>query len=126
MAYRYFSTPRRKFIIADTPGHEQYTRNMVTGASTADLARDPDRRPQGRAAPSPGATPSSPALLGIPHVVVAVNKMDLVDYRKEVFQAVVEEFTAFARKLEVRDVVFIPVSALQGDNVVERDRRMPS
>jgi sulfate adenylyltransferase large subunit len=124
VAYRYFSTPRRKFIIADTPGHEQYTRNMATGASTANLAVVlVDARL--------GVLPQSrrhayiAALLGIPHLVVAVNKMDLVEFREDVFGPIRQEFASFARKLEVQDVQFIPISALEGDNVVRRSARMP-
>ncbi len=124
VAYRYFATPRRSFIIADTPGHEDYTRNMVTGASTADLslilvdARNGLLRQSRRHA-------FISSLLGIRHIVVCVNKMDLVDFSQEAFDAVVEEFTAFAAKLEVTDVTFIPVSALHGDNVVDRSERTP-
>ena len=124
VAYRYFATPRRKFIIADTPGHVQYTRNMVTGASTADLAvvlLDAKRGVQTQSKRH-GFIAS---LLGIPHVVVAVNKMDLVGYRQDVFEAIREEYLAFAAKLDVGDVEFIPVSALRGDNVVERSPAMP-
>jgi sulfate adenylyltransferase large subunit len=124
VAYRYFSTPRRKFIIADTPGHEQYTRNMATGASTADLAIIlVDARL--------GILPQSrrhayiAALLGIPNLVVAVNKMDLVDFREEAFAALKEEFTAFIRHFHVPDIQFIPISALKGDNVVQPSSRMP-
>ncbi len=124
VAYRYFATPRRKFIIADTPGHVQYTRNMVTGASTADLAVilvDAKRGVQTQSKRHAFIA----SLLGIPHVVVAVNKMDLVDFSEEVFDAIVDEFTAFADKLDLRDVDFIPVSALRGDNVVDRSEAMP-
>jgi bifunctional enzyme CysN/CysC len=124
VAYRYFATPRRKFIIADTPGHIQYTRNMVTGASTADLAIVlVDARN--------GLTEQSrrhsflTTLLRVPHLVLAVNKMDLVDYDQEVFDRIREEFTAFATKLEIPDLTFIPMSALHGDNVVERSSNMP-
>ncbi len=124
VAYRYFSTPRRKFIIADTPGHEQYTRNMATGASTADLAIVLiDARY--------GVLPQSrrhaylASLLGIRHLAVAVNKMDLVDFREDVFVRIREAFTAFARRLDVRDIQFIPMSALRGDNVVRPSGRMP-
>jgi bifunctional enzyme CysN/CysC len=123
VAYRYFATPRRKFIIADTPGHVQYTRNMVTGASTADLAvvlidarngvLEQSRRHAFIA-----------ALLGIPHLVVAVNKMDLVDWRQERFDEIAAEFTNWAAKLDVQDITFIPISALHGDNVVERSTHM--
>ena len=124
VAYRYFATPRRKFIIADTPGHVQYTRNMVTGASTADLAVilvDAKRGVQTQSRRHAFIA----SLLGIPHVVVAVNKMDLVDYSRDVFDAIVDEFTGFAAKLDLRDVDCIPVSALMGDNVVDRSEAMP-
>jgi sulfate adenylyltransferase large subunit len=124
VAYRYFSTPRRKFIIADTPGHEQYTRNMATGASSANLAiilidarygvLEQSRRHAYIA-----------NLLGIPHMVVAVNKMDLVDFRQEVFEDIRAAFEAFAAQLEARDLQFIPISALEGDNVVSRSSRTP-
>ncbi len=124
VAYRYFATPKRKFIIADTPGHEQYTRNMATGASTANLAVILiDARY--------GVLPQSrrhayiATLLGIPHLTVTVNKMDLVDYREEVFTAIRDEFTAFAQQLKPRDLCFIPISALKGDNVVEHSARTP-
>ncbi len=124
VAYRYFSTPRRKFIIADTPGHEQYTRNMATGASTAHLAIVlVDARK--------GVLPQSrrhafiAALLGIPHVAVAVNKMDLVDYSREVFDQIVEEFRKFAAAVGTPEPVFIPISALEGDNVVSASARTP-
>jgi bifunctional enzyme CysN/CysC len=123
VAYRYFATPRRKFIIADTPGHIQYTRNMVTGASTADLAIVlVDARN--------GLTEQSrrhaflATLLRVPHLVLAVNKMDLVGYEMEVFERIAEEFSAFATKLEVADLTFIPISALHGDNVVQRSANM--
>ncbi|MGE3857909.1 MAG: GTP-binding protein, partial [Dehalococcoidia bacterium] len=119
VAYRYFSTPRRKFIIADTPGHVQYTRNMVTGASTAHLALILIDARQGVVEQSRRHAFIS-ALLGIPHLVVCVNKMDLVGYEQAAFEAVRDEFSAFASKLDVRDVTFIPMSALNGDNVVER------
>ncbi len=124
VAYRYFATPKRKFIIADTPGHVQYTRNMVTGASTADLAiilLDAKRGVQTQSKRH-GFIAS---LLGIPHVVVAVNKMDLVDYSQEVFDQIRREYLDFAAKLDVQDIEFIPVSALRGDNVVERGDNMP-
>ncbi len=124
VAYRYFATPRRKFIIADTPGHVQYTRNMVTGASTADLAVilvDAARGVQTQSRRHAFIA----SLLGIPHVVVAVNKMDLVDYDERVFRAIVDEFSGFAAKLDLRDVDSIPVSALKGDNVVDRSAEMP-
>ncbi len=124
VAYRYFATPKRKFIIADTPGHTQYTRNMVTGASTADLAVVlVDARN--------GLTEQSrrhaflATLLRVPHLVLAVNKMDLVDYDQARFEQIANEFSAFATKLEVGDLSFIPISALHGDNVVERSPNMP-
>jgi bifunctional enzyme CysN/CysC len=124
VAYRYFATPRRKFIIADTPGHVQYTRNMVTGASSADLAVVlVDARN--------GLTEQSrrhaflATLLRVPHLVLAVNKMDLVDYSSAVFEEISAEFTAFAAKLDIGDLTFIPISALHGDNVVQRSGNMP-
>ena len=123
VAYRYFSTPKRKFVLADTPGHIQYTRNMVTGSSTANIALilvdarngvlEQTRRHSFLA-----------SLLGVPHLVLCVNKMDLVDWSKERFDEVVEEFRAFARRLDIHDLRFIPVSALAGDNVVERSVNM--
>nr|BFE33806.1 hypothetical protein GCM10010200_060570 [Actinomadura rugatobispora] len=124
VAYRYFATPRRKFIIADTPGHIQYTRNMVTGASTADLAIILVDARKGILEQSRRHAFLT-TLLKVPHLVVAVNKMDLVDYDKDVFERIVDEFTAFAAKLEVSDLTFIPLSALHGDNVVERSGNMP-
>jgi bifunctional enzyme CysN/CysC len=124
VAYRYFATPKRKFIIADTPGHIQYTRNMVTGASTADLAVVlVDARH--------GLTEQSrrhaflATLLRVPHLVLAVNKMDLADYDQAAFESIADEFTAFATKLEIGDLTFIPISALHGDNVVDRSPNMP-
>jgi bifunctional enzyme CysN/CysC len=124
VAYRYFATPHRKFIIADTPGHVQYTRNMVTGASTADLAiilvdarkgiLEQSRRHAFLA-----------SLLGVPHLVLAVNKMDLVDYDQAVFETIKSEFRDFAAKLDVHDLTTIPISALHGDNVVERSANTP-
>ncbi len=124
VAYRYFATPARKFIIADTPGHVQYTRNMVTGNSTADLtlvlvdARkgvvEQTRRHAFLA-----------SLLRVPHLLVCVNKMDLVDYDQATFDAIREDFTGWASRLDVADVTFIPISALQGDNVVTRSANMP-
>jgi bifunctional enzyme CysN/CysC len=124
VAYRYFATAQRRFIIADTPGHEQYTRNMVTGASTADLAIVLVDARKGVVAQSKRHAFIS-SLLGIPHVVVCVNKMDLVDFREEAFDEIVEEFDAFAARLELPDVTFIPISALLGDNVVDRSEAMP-
>lgn len=123
VAYRYFATPKRKFIIADTPGHIQYTRNMVTGASTANLAIilvdarngivEQTRRHSFIA-----------SLLGIPHIVYCINKMDLVDYSEEVYENLVDELESFSSKLETKDVRFIPISALKGDNVVNRSKNM--
>ncbi|MEU5268407.1 GTP-binding protein [Streptomyces hygroscopicus] len=123
VAYRYFATPKRRFILADTPGHVQYTRNMVTGASTAELAVvlvdarngvvEQTRRHAAVA-----------ALLRVPHVVLAVNKMDLVDYAEPVFAAIAEEFTAYAASLGVPEIVAIPISALAGDNVVTPSANM--
>ncbi|MCB1285827.1 MAG: 50S ribosome-binding GTPase, partial [Microthrixaceae bacterium] len=123
VAYRYFATRKRKFIIADTPGHIQYTRNMVTGASTADVAivlidarkgvLEQSRRHAFLA-----------SLLRIPHLVLAVNKMDLVDYSEERFNEIKDEFRNFAAKLDVTDLTFIPVSALHGDNIVNRSENM--
>ncbi|WP_216914767.1 adenylyl-sulfate kinase [Nocardia noduli] len=124
VAHRYFATPRRKFIIADTPGHIQYTRNMVTGASNADVALilvdarkgvvEQTRRHAFLA-----------GLLGIPHLVLCVNKMDLVDWSQERFEEIRRDFTGFATKLEISDLAFVPVSALQGDNIVHRGTSMP-
>ncbi len=124
VAYRYFATPKRKFIIADTPGHVQYTRNMVTGASTAELAVVLIDARKGVLTQSRrhGFIAS---LLGIPHLVVAVNKMDLVDWREDVFEEIVGSYREFCEKLDVTDITFIPLSALEGDNVVEPSERMP-
>src|SRR5437870_9599343 len=124
VAYRYFATALRRFIIADTPGHEQYTRNMVTGASTADLAIVLIDARKGVISQSKRHAFIS-SMLGIPHVVVCVNKMDLVDFDEDVFERIVEEFDSFAARLEMPDVTFIPISALLGDNVVERSQSMP-
>jgi bifunctional enzyme CysN/CysC len=123
VAYRYFATPRRTFIIADTPGHVRYTRNMVTGASTADLAIVLIDARNGVVQQSRRHAFIS-SLLRIPHLVVAVNKMDLVDYDEAAFNAVVDDFTDFASKLEITDITFIPISALNGDNVVDRSEHM--
>ncbi len=123
VAYRYFATAQRRFIIADTPGHEQYTRNMVTGASTADLAIVLIDARKGMLVQSKRHAFIS-SLLRIPHLVVCVNKMDLVDFDEGVFQEIVEDFEGFAAKLDVPDVTFIPISALLGDNVVERSESM--
>lgn len=124
VAYRYFATPKRKFIIADTPGHPQYTRNMVTGASTADAALILiDARK--------GITEQSrrhsflATLLGVRHLVVCINKMDLVGFSEEIYDAIVDEFTAFASRLKISDLEYIPISALEGDNVVKRSERTP-
>src|SRR5438128_1346558 len=124
VAYRYFATPKRKFIIADTPGHIQYTRNMVTGASTANLSiilvdarlgvSEQSRRHAFIA-----------SLLRIPHLVVAINKMDLVNWSEERFLEIREEFESFLPRLDIKDVKFIPISALAGDNVVAASTRMP-
>ena len=125
VAYRYFGTPRRKFIIADTPGHVQYTRNMVTGASTADVAVVLVDARKGLLEQSRRHAFIA-TLLRIPHLVVAVNKMDLVDWDEGRFRSIVADFSEFsASLLEVADVTFIPLSALQGDNVVDRSERMP-
>ncbi|MDC7218874.1 MAG: sulfate adenylyltransferase subunit CysN [Spirochaetales bacterium] len=124
VAYRYFSTPKRKFIIADTPGHEQYTRNMVTGASTADLAIILIDARNGVLTQSRRHGFIS-SLLGIPHLVVAVNKMDVVDWDQDVFNKIVEEYTDFSKKLNIHDITFIPISALTGDNVVNPSENMP-
>jgi bifunctional enzyme CysN/CysC len=124
VAYRHFSTPKRRFIIADTPGHVQHTRNMVTGCSTADLVLLlVDARVGATEQTRRHATIAS--LLGIHHIVVCVNKMDLVEYSKERFDAVRDEFTGFAERLAVHDLTCIPISALGGDNVVERSPKMP-
>ena len=123
VAYRYFATPKRKFIIADTPGHIQYTRNMVTGASTANLALLlVDARHGVIEQTKRHAFIAS--LLQIPHIAVCVNKMDLVDYSKEVYDKIKKDFEDFATKLEIKDVRFIPISALNGDNVVDRSTNM--
>src|SRR6056300_291456 len=122
-AYRYFATPKRKFIIADTPGHVQYTRNMVTGASTANLALILVDARKGVIEQTKRHTFIA-SLLQIPHVFVCINKMDLVDYSQEAYDRVVKEYTDFAAKLNVQDVRFIPMSALHGDNVVTRSEKM--
>jgi bifunctional enzyme CysN/CysC len=124
VAYRYFATPKRSFIIADTPGHVQYTRNMVTGASTASLALvlidarngilEQSRRHAFLA-----------SLLRVPHLVICINKMDLVDYDEAIFNKIKDEFRSFATKLDIGDMSFIPISALNGDNVVHRSENMP-
>jgi adenylyl-sulfate kinase len=124
VAYRYFSTPKRKFIIADTPGHEQYTRNMATGASTANLSIVLIDARNG-ILPQTKRHAFIAALLRVPHLVIAVNKMDLVEYDEKVFAAIRRDFEEFAAKLTAPDIRFIPISALRGDNVVERSDRMP-
>ena len=123
VAYRYFSTPKRKFIIADTPGHIQYTRNMVTGASTANLAIILVDARKGIIEQTHRHSFIA-SLLQIPHIVVCINKMDLVDWDQETYNRIVSEYKAFASKLNVKDVNFIPISALIGDNVVTRSQNM--
>lgn len=122
VAYRYFSTPKRKFIIADTPGHIQYTRNMVTGASTANVALVLIDARNGIVEQTRRHAIIA-SLLQIPHLVVCINKMDLVDYREEVYEEIKDNFEKFAAKLDVKDVHFIPISALNGDNVVNRSEK---
>ena len=124
VAYRYFSTPKRKFIIADTPGHIQYTRNMVTGASTANVALVLIDARQGVLEQTRRHAIIA-SLLQIPHLVICINKMDLVDYSQEVYDRIHDEFESFASKLDVHDVNFIPISALRGDNIVDRSTNMP-
>jgi bifunctional enzyme CysN/CysC/sulfate adenylyltransferase subunit 1 len=123
VAYRYFATPRRKFIIADTPGHVQYTRNMVTGASTADLGLVLVDARQGLTEQSRRHAVLL-SLLRVPHLVLAVNKMDLVDYDQQIFDRIDAEFTTFASRLNIPDLQAIPISALKGDNVVTRSKEM--
>ena len=123
VAYRYFSTPKRKFIIADTPGHIQYTRNMVTGSSTANVALILVDARQGILEQTRRHAIIS-SLLQIPHLVICINKMDLVDYKQEVFDNIKAEFEDFAAKLDIHDVTFIPISALKGDNIVDRSNKM--
>jgi len=124
VAYRFFSTDKRKFIVADTPGHEQYTRNMVTGASTADAAILMVDARHGILTQTRRHS-FLMSLIGIRHIVVAINKMDLVDYSRERFDAIVEEYREFARQLGLTDITFIPMSALKGDNVIEHGHQMP-
>jgi bifunctional enzyme CysN/CysC len=124
VAYRYFDTPKRKFIIADTPGHIQYTRNMVTGASTANLALILVDARNGIVEQSRRHAFLA-SLLRVPHLVLCVNKMDLVDWDQQRFEELKDEFRQFAAKLEVSDLTFVPVSALHGDNVVDRSANMP-
>jgi len=124
VAYRYFATPKRKFIIADTPGHIQYTRNMVTGCSTADLALVLVDARHGLVEQSRRHAFLA-SLLRVPHLVLCVNKMDLVDYDQKVFDDICDDFRSFASKLDVNDLTFVPISALNGDNVVHRSENMP-
>ncbi|MCP4873084.1 MAG: sulfate adenylyltransferase subunit CysN [Proteobacteria bacterium] len=124
VAYRYFSTPKRSFIIADTPGHVQYTRNMVTGASTANAAVILVDARNGLVTQSLRHAFIS-NLLGIPHLIVAINKMDLVDYSEDVFEQIRGQFREWAAKLDAHDIQYIPISALHGDMVVERGENMP-
>lgn len=124
VAYRYFTTPKRKFIIADTPGHIQYTRNMITGASTANAALILIDARHGVIEQTKRHSYIA-SLLQIPHVIVCVNKMDLVDWKEEQFQKIIQEYEAILSKMTIRDVHFIPISALEGDNVVNRSENMP-
>lgn len=124
VAYRYFSTNKRKFIIADTPGHEQYTRNMVTGASTANLAIILIDARKGVITQTRRHT-FLVSLLGIKHIVLAVNKMDLMDYSEEVFEKICDDYKKFVTRLSVPDIYFIPLSALKGDNVLNRRTECP-
>ena len=123
VAYRYFATPKRKFIIADTPGHIQYTRNMVTGASTANLAIILIDARKGLLEQTHRHSFIA-SILGIPHAIVCVNKMDLVDYDENVYFDIVNKFKSFSSKLEIKDIQFVPISALNGDNVVNRSEKM--
>ena len=123
VAYRYFATPKRKFIIADTPGHIQYTRNMVTGASTANLAIILVDARRGLLEQTHRHSFIA-SLLRIPHAIVCINKMDLVDYSQDVYNKIVTDFRAFSSKLEIKDIQYIPISALNGDNVVNRSENM--
>ena len=124
VAYRYFATPHRRFIIADTPGHIQYTRNMVTGASTANLAIILIDARHGVVEQTRRHSIIA-SLLGIPHIAVCINKMDLVDYSQQVYDSIVKDYRQFASRLKVRDIQFLPISALHGDNVVNRANSMP-
>ena len=128
VAYRYFATARRKFIIADTPGHEQYTRNMVTGATTADAAViliDATRVLDGALLPQTRRHTALVSLIGVRHVLVAVNKMDAVDYAQQRFDEIVAAHAALATRLGIEDFAAVPISALRGDNIVQRSSRMP-
>src|ERR1700674_3470102 len=124
VAYRFFTTEKRKFIVADTPGHEQYTRNMVTGASTADLAVILIDARKGVLTQTRRHSYLA-ALLGIRHIVVAVNKMDLVDYSRDIFDKIEREYREFARQIKVEEITCIPVSAVAGDNVTSRSVHTP-
>ena len=124
VAYRYFETPKRKFIIADTPGHVQYTRNMVTGASTANLAIILIDARKGMLEQTHRHSFIA-SLLGIPHVIVCINKMDLVDYNQDVFEKIKSDYEKFSSKLNIKDIRFIPISALVGDNVVDKSENTP-
>jgi len=124
VAYRYFATPKRKFIIADTPGHIQYTRNMVTGASTSNLSIILIDARKGVVEQTYRHTFIA-SLLGIPHIVFCINKMDLVDYEEGTYEKIKDEVEAFSSKLDVKDIRFIPISALKGDNVVNQSENMP-
>ena len=124
VAYRYFATPKRKFIIADTPGHIQYTRNMVTGASTADLSIILVDARHGVLEQTVRHSYIS-SLLGIPHIVVAINKMDLVGFSQEVYDKIVADYRKMSETLNIKKVVFIPISAKDGDNVVNKSERTP-
>ena len=123
VAYRYFATPKRKFIIADTPGHVQYTRNMVTGASTANAAVILIDARNGVVEQTIRHCYIA-SLLQIPHIIVCVNKMDLVEYNEAVFDKILKDFNSFSEKLDVKDIRFVPISALKGDNVVDRSGNM--
>ena len=124
VAYRFFSTDRRKFIVADTPGHEQYTRNMVTGASTADVAILMVDARKGILTQTRRHS-YLVSLIGIRHIVVAVNKMDLMDYSEKTYNAIVEEYTEFAKQIGIESVTFIPMSAFKGDNITSQSEAMP-
>ncbi len=123
VAYRYFATPRRRFVLADTPGHIQYTRNMVTGSSTANIALVLVDARKGVLEQTKRHSFLA-SLLGVPHLVLCVNKMDLVDWSEDRFEEIVDEFRTFARRLDIHDLRFVPVSALKGDNVVDRSEKM--
>ncbi|MBN0987757.1 sulfate adenylyltransferase subunit CysN [Amphritea pacifica] len=124
VAYRFFSTDKRKFIVADTPGHEQYTRNMVTGASTADVAILMVDARRGILTQTRRHTYLA-SLIGIPHIVVAINKMDLVDYSEKTYNQIMDDYTAFAKQIGIEETTFIPMSALAGDNITEPSNNMP-